>query len=652
MRSLSCFWFFLLPVFAWAHSPDGWVFFASVDGTLTPLSTHCFVHHEYFDLPLSEKRQIFLPEVDHALDVASGREKGNKAFSVAYDRKREDERGKEDNGVYKDEPENYGGFEDDDDQNMGDKTLLNSLQATNEATQDFNDDTAQDFDYYTTQYSGDDETPGLNYETPNYGSGGLNFGSKGLSHQTLCVLSYGLGAAPNIFSLDSGLAHLLTNSSHPGFAGFRNEYFLVEPRVAERDLIFDDSMKVQNYPLFACPFDQPGLYGITYNRIQLNCSRVEVFLLPYNETVQPLFLVMHYGPSMTERGTTVEPPKGETADGPDFTDEPTSAETTDPRTSVYLNSTDVVTSMASFATDSIPTIPSSVSQISLFQSKRPALNVSSLRTLSKTWSSSRSEVWYSTSNWAIWNSTSSVSASLSGAVSSSGPIEASGNTVTEVASFSQHMYNKSLPNTPETLTLGPGPTSKIPVSSSTSICVVCEGQSLITVWQTHTDYTTYCSDTTIITLSVCDDFCRPSAVTITAATTLTITGICVVPETIARGKSSFKVLAESAKKVSSVPKDSVHTVSMECPLGKLCTLKAPKETDIALRSSPATTAHNWGTLQGHLKEGTPEPIKTSKGLPSQTLAENYIHKVSTFVNAAASRKSIGAGVLVFGALFL
>lgn len=46
---------------------------------------------------------------------------------------------------------------------------------------------------------------------------------------------------------------------------------------------------------------------------------------------------------------------------------------------------------------------------------------------------------------------------------------------------------------------------------------------------TITDYTTYCPESTVITITHCDEVCYPTAITVTSATTLTITGTVVVP---------------------------------------------------------------------------------------------------------------------------
>lgn len=50
-----------------------------------------------------------------------------------------------------------------------------------------------------------------------------------------------------------------------------------------------------------------------------------------------------------------------------------------------------------------------------------------------------------------------------------------------------------------------------------------------TYYETTTDYVTYCPGETTVTVTTCDETCGPKEVTVTEATTLTITGECLVP---------------------------------------------------------------------------------------------------------------------------
>lgn len=53
-----------------------------------------------------------------------------------------------------------------------------------------------------------------------------------------------------------------------------------------------------------------------------------------------------------------------------------------------------------------------------------------------------------------------------------------------------------------------------------------------TEWTTVTDYTTYCPESTTITVTTCDDHkCGDKVITVSSATTVTVTGECVIPVT-------------------------------------------------------------------------------------------------------------------------
>ncbi|PSK33656.1 hypothetical protein C7M61_005266 [Candidozyma pseudohaemuli] len=54
----------------------------------------------------------------------------------------------------------------------------------------------------------------------------------------------------------------------------------------------------------------------------------------------------------------------------------------------------------------------------------------------------------------------------------------------------------------------------------------------ITTDVTVTGYTTYCPESTVVTITKCEeDKCAPSEITVSSATTLTVTEPCVVPTT-------------------------------------------------------------------------------------------------------------------------
>lgn len=90
----------------------------------------------------------------------------------------------------------------------------------------------------------------------------------------------------------------------------------------------------------------------------------------------------------------------------------------------------------------------------------------------------------------------------------------------------------------------------VPVSSSAPndyisnpITPLGSNSTVVTTDITVTDYTTYCPESTTVTITKCDDTCHETEITVTEATTLTVTGECIVPTTSPAAESS--VAAES-----------------------------------------------------------------------------------------------------------
>lgn len=75
--------------------------------------------------------------------------------------------------------------------------------------------------------------------------------------------------------------------------------------------------------------------------------------------------------------------------------------------------------------------------------------------------------------------------------------------------------------------------------------------TVITTDITVTDYTTYCPASTVITITKCDAECYPTAITVTEATTLTVTGECVVPTTYTSAAPSSEAAPSTVAAVSS-----------------------------------------------------------------------------------------------------
>ena len=60
-------------------------------------------------------------------------------------------------------------------------------------------------------------------------------------------------------------------------------------------------------------------------------------------------------------------------------------------------------------------------------------------------------------------------------------------------------------------------------SNDTTSAAPGSNETVVTTDITVTGYTTYCPESTVITITKCSDVCEPSAVTVTEATTLTFT---------------------------------------------------------------------------------------------------------------------------------
>lgn len=83
------------------------------------------------------------------------------------------------------------------------------------------------------------------------------------------------------------------------------------------------------------------------------------------------------------------------------------------------------------------------------------------------------------------------------------------------------------------------------------ICKDTTATSVHTFWRTHTDYTTYCPEETTVTLTVCAEVCQHTEVAVTTATTLTFSGVCIVPETAVVNKTLSQAPQETGRAVES-----------------------------------------------------------------------------------------------------
>lgn len=76
-----------------------------------------------------------------------------------------------------------------------------------------------------------------------------------------------------------------------------------------------------------------------------------------------------------------------------------------------------------------------------------------------------------------------------------------------------------------------GETSSSAAPSSSAVPTAPYGNTTVTTQYTVTDYTTYCPEHTTVTITTCsDNKCAPHVVTVESATTLTVTGECLVTE--------------------------------------------------------------------------------------------------------------------------
>lgn len=76
--------------------------------------------------------------------------------------------------------------------------------------------------------------------------------------------------------------------------------------------------------------------------------------------------------------------------------------------------------------------------------------------------------------------------------------------------------------------------------------------------KTVTDYTTYCPASTLVTITKCsEDKCSPTTITVASATTLTVTGTCVVPVSTTAAPTSLTTVKSSSLASSTVAAASV-----------------------------------------------------------------------------------------------
>lgn len=99
-------------------------------------------------------------------------------------------------------------------------------------------------------------------------------------------------------------------------------------------------------------------------------------------------------------------------------------------------------------------------------------------------------------------------------------------------------------------------------SNDTTSAAPGSNETVVTTDITVTGYTTYCPESTVVTLTTCENQkCAPTAVTVTEATTLTVTGECVVPATSAPTSAAPvpSTLVSSAASSSAAPTPSTIT---------------------------------------------------------------------------------------------
>lgn len=121
------------------------------------------------------------------------------------------------------------------------------------------------------------------------------------------------------------------------------------------------------------------------------------------------------------------------------------------------------------------------------------------------------------------------------------------------------------------------PLANMQFSTAVSLAALSAGglalysnETIVTVDVTVTGYTTYCPESTTITVTTCSDHkCAPKEITVTKATTITVTEECVVPTTVTTAKAAAvspsanpsKTAPVSVKPSSSTIKPTVAAVS-------------------------------------------------------------------------------------------
>lgn len=123
---------------------------------------------------------------------------------------------------------------------------------------------------------------------------------------------------------------------------------------------------------------------------------------------------------------------------------------------------------------------------------------------------------------------------------------------------------------------------------SASAMAAYSNATVVTTDITVTGYTTYCPESTVVTVTTCDAHaCAPSTITVSQATTLTVTAPCVVPTTYT---TEYKTITKS--KASSVaPVSSVAPASSAAPVSS-----AHNSTTAAVSSFKGTGAKNAAGL--------------------------------------------------------
>ncbi|KAJ8143776.1 hypothetical protein OY671_003102 [Metschnikowia pulcherrima] len=184
--------------------------------------------------------------------------------------------------------------------------------------------------------------------------------------------------------------------------------------------------------------------------------------------------------------------------------------------------------------------------------------------------------------------------------------------------------------------------------------------TVVTTDVTVTDYTTYCPASTVVTITTCSDHkCAPTTITASEATTITITGECVVPTTVASSSSAAPAHTSSTWKASTVYTTDVTVTGYTtyCPASTVVTVTtcsnnkcAPKTTTVSEATTLTVTGECVVPTTVTSAVTSTKPSSASTLVTKSAASSSAPASVSTFDNGAG--KAAAGAVGLVGALAL